>query len=45
MMGGVKIENQENLGQCRNRWRGKKKQKCPNFNLEILKTEGGVSIF
>ena len=44
--GGVKIENRENLGQCPNRGgRGKKKQKCPNFNLGILKTEGGVSIF
>ena len=45
--GGVKIENRENLGQCPNRGgRGKKKnQKCPNFNLGILKTEGGGSLF
>ena len=41
--GGVKIENRENLGQCPNRGGGI--QKCPNFNLGILKTEGGVSIF
>ena len=25
--------------------RVKKKQKCPNFNLGHLKTEGGVTIF
>ena len=40
--GGVKIENRENLGQNPNRGGGKKKtQKCPNFNLGHLKTEGG----
>ena len=30
LRGGVKIENQENLGQC------------PNFHLGILKTGGGL---
>ena len=44
LRGGIKIENQENLGQCLNRGGGET-QKCPNFNLGILKTEGGVSIF
>ena len=44
--GGVKIEKRENLGQCPNRGgRGKKKQKCPNLNLGILKTEGGGHYF
>ena len=44
--GGVKIENRENLGQCPKRgWVGNKKQKCPNFNLGILKTEGGGLFF
>ena len=46
LWGGVKIENRENLGQFPNRGgEGKKNQKCPNFNLGILKTEGGVSFF
>ena len=46
LRGASKIENRENLGQCPNRGgRGQKKQKCPNFHLGILKTEGGVSIF
>ena len=33
LRGGVKIEKRENLGQC------------PNFNLGILKTEGGSLFF
>ena len=33
LMGGVKIENRENFGQC------------PNFNLGILKPQGGGLIF
>ena len=45
-MGGIKIENRENLGQYPNKGgRGAKKQKCPNFNLGILKTEGGGQHF
>ena len=45
--GGVKIENRENLGQCPNNRRGvvNKIQKCPNFNLGILKTEKGGLFF
>ena len=46
LRGGVKIENRENYGQCPNRaGGGKKNQKCPNFNLGILKTEGGGLYF
>ena len=48
LRGGVKIENRENFGQCPNRGGGeggKKKQKCPNFNLGILKIEGGGLYF
>ena len=46
LRGGVTKKKRENLGQCPNREGVKKIQKCPNFNLGILKTEGGgVSIF
>ena len=41
--GGIKIENQENLGHCPNGGGGT--QKCPNFNFGILKTEGGSLFF
>ena len=44
--GAIKIENRENLGQCPNRGgEGLKKQKCPNFNLGMLKTERGSLFF
>ena len=33
LRGGIKIENRVNLGQC------------PNFNLGILRTEGGGYLF
>ena len=42
LRGDIKTENRKYLGQCPNKGGG---QKCPNFNLENLKTEGGVSIF
>ena len=46
LRGAIKIENRENLGQCPNRGgEVEKKQKCPNFNLGILKTEGGSLFF
>ena len=33
--GGIKIENQENLGQCPNRGRGGKKKKNRNVPISI----------
>ena len=44
LRGGVTKKKRENLGQCPKRG-GKKTQKCPNFNLGILKTEGGGLFF
>ena len=38
LRGDIKTENRKYLGQCPNKGGG---QKCPNFNLENLKTEGG----
>ena len=44
--GGDWCENRENLGQCLNGGGGvKPPQKCPNFNLVVLKTEGGGLFF
>ena len=45
LRGGVTKNKRENLGQCPDRGGGKKKQKCPNFNLGIFKTGGGSLFF